>query len=177
MGRSGILAADDDARAVAVAGTEEPTSYSRFLMARPPSGPGCIVADRPHTAHVNEIRRTFHAYGSPRAVAARTLPWASLFFFRHSRLCDPSHTCTEARPDKIGSIWRLRAQTRAVRMRRWRRDRRICEDHHATSDSASVQARLKDICVTVVDSERRSSGYQQKFVASEIEKWAGSVNA
>ena len=45
----------------------------------------------------------------------------------------------------------------------------------ATIDNASVQARLKEIGVTVVAPERRSREYLQKFVASEIEKWAGPI--
>jgi tripartite-type tricarboxylate transporter receptor subunit TctC len=45
----------------------------------------------------------------------------------------------------------------------------------ATIDWASAQARLKDIGVTVVAPERRSWEYLQKFVASEIERWAGSA--
>src|SRR5262249_49499986 len=43
----------------------------------------------------------------------------------------------------------------------------------ATIDNPSVQARLKEIGVTVVAPERRSREYLQKNVASEIEKWAG----
>jgi tripartite-type tricarboxylate transporter receptor subunit TctC len=35
-----------------------------------------------------------------------------------------------------------------------------------------VQERLKDVGVAVVPPERRSSEYLQKFVVSEIEKWA-----
>lgn len=45
----------------------------------------------------------------------------------------------------------------------------------ATIDSASVQARLKDIGVAVVAPERRSAEYLQKFLAGEIKKWAGFV--
>jgi tripartite-type tricarboxylate transporter receptor subunit TctC len=45
----------------------------------------------------------------------------------------------------------------------------------ATIDSPSMQARLKEIGVTVVAPERRSRDYLQKFVASEIEKWAGPI--
>jgi hypothetical protein len=43
----------------------------------------------------------------------------------------------------------------------------------ATIDSSSVQGRLKNLGVAVVAPERRSVEYLQKFVASEIEKWAG----
>ena len=45
----------------------------------------------------------------------------------------------------------------------------------ATIHSPSVQARLKEIGVTVVSPERRSRDYLQKFVASEIDKWAGPI--
>jgi len=45
----------------------------------------------------------------------------------------------------------------------------------ATIDSPTVQARLKEIGVTVVAPERRSQNYLQKFVASEITKWAGPI--
>ena len=47
----------------------------------------------------------------------------------------------------------------------------------ATIDSPSVQARLKEIGVTVVAPERRSREYLQKFVASEIEKNAAPIRA
>jgi tripartite-type tricarboxylate transporter receptor subunit TctC len=40
-----------------------------------------------------------------------------------------------------------------------------------------VQQRLKDIGATMVAPERRSSEYLGKFVASEIEKWAGPIKA
>src|SRR6202163_4562497 len=40
-----------------------------------------------------------------------------------------------------------------------------------------VQQRLKDIGATVVAPERRSPEYLGKFVASEIEKWAGPIKA
>jgi len=45
----------------------------------------------------------------------------------------------------------------------------------ATIDDPSVQARLKEVGVTVVAQQRRSREYLQKFVASEIEKWAGPI--
>ena len=45
----------------------------------------------------------------------------------------------------------------------------------ATIGSPSVQARLKEIGVTVVAPERRSRDYLQEFVASEIEKWARPI--
>jgi tripartite-type tricarboxylate transporter receptor subunit TctC len=44
-----------------------------------------------------------------------------------------------------------------------------------TIDSPSVQMRLKEIGVTVVAPERRSRDYLKKFVATEIEKWAGPI--
>jgi tripartite-type tricarboxylate transporter receptor subunit TctC len=47
----------------------------------------------------------------------------------------------------------------------------------ATIDSPAVQARLKEIGVTVVPPERRSPDYLQKFLASEIERWAGPIKA
>jgi hypothetical protein len=37
--------------------------------------------------------------------------------------------------------------------------------------------RLKEIGTTVVASERRSPEYLQKFVVSEIQKWAGPIKA
>src|SRR5262249_27260139 len=45
----------------------------------------------------------------------------------------------------------------------------------ATSETPSVQARLREIGLTVVAPERRSSEYLQKFVVSEIKKWAGPI--
>jgi tripartite-type tricarboxylate transporter receptor subunit TctC len=47
----------------------------------------------------------------------------------------------------------------------------------ATMETPSVQARLKDIGATVVASERRSPEYLQKFVESEIAKWAAPIKA
>ena len=47
----------------------------------------------------------------------------------------------------------------------------------ATIDSPAVQARLKEIGVTVVAPERRSPDYLQKFLAGEIERWAGPIKA
>jgi hypothetical protein len=40
-----------------------------------------------------------------------------------------------------------------------------------------VQERLKDIGATIVAPERRSPHYLQKFVESEIQKWAGPIKA
>jgi tripartite-type tricarboxylate transporter receptor subunit TctC len=47
----------------------------------------------------------------------------------------------------------------------------------ATMETPSVQARLKDIGATVVAPERRSPAYLQKFVESEIAKWAVPIKA
>jgi tripartite-type tricarboxylate transporter receptor subunit TctC len=52
--------------------------------------------------------------------------------------------------------------------------------HDATvkaMETPSVQERLKEIGAIVVESERRSPEYLQKFVESEIEKWAGPIKA
>jgi len=38
-----------------------------------------------------------------------------------------------------------------------------------------VQERLKEVGVAVVPPERRSPEYLQKFVVSEIEKWAAVI--
>jgi tripartite-type tricarboxylate transporter receptor subunit TctC len=50
--------------------------------------------------------------------------------------------------------------------------------HDATvtaMNTASVQQRLKELGVTVVAPERRSPEYLQKFVESEIERWAPTI--
>jgi tripartite-type tricarboxylate transporter receptor subunit TctC len=47
----------------------------------------------------------------------------------------------------------------------------------ATMETPAVQARLKDIGATVVAPERRSPEYLQKFVESEIAKWAVPIKA
>jgi tripartite-type tricarboxylate transporter receptor subunit TctC len=47
----------------------------------------------------------------------------------------------------------------------------------ATVDTPAVQGRLKEIGVSVVAPERRSPEYLQKFLASEIEKWADPIKA
>jgi tripartite-type tricarboxylate transporter receptor subunit TctC len=44
-------------------------------------------------------------------------------------------------------------------------------------ETPSVQQRLKDIAATVMETERRSPEYLQKFVESEIEKWTGPIKA
>jgi len=46
-----------------------------------------------------------------------------------------------------------------------------------TMNTPVVQQRLKDIGATLVAPERRSSEYLARFVASEIEKWAGPIKA
>jgi len=47
----------------------------------------------------------------------------------------------------------------------------------ATMETPAVRARLKDIGATVVAPERRSPEYLQKFVESEIAKWAVPIRA
>jgi tripartite-type tricarboxylate transporter receptor subunit TctC len=47
----------------------------------------------------------------------------------------------------------------------------------ATLDTHSVQERLKELGATVVAPERRSPEYLQKFVETEIEKWAAPIKA
>jgi tripartite-type tricarboxylate transporter receptor subunit TctC len=47
----------------------------------------------------------------------------------------------------------------------------------AAMETPSVRARLKDIGAIVVEPERRSPEYLQKFVESEIAKWAGPIRA
>jgi tripartite-type tricarboxylate transporter receptor subunit TctC len=47
----------------------------------------------------------------------------------------------------------------------------------AAMETPAVQARLKDIGATVVAPERRSPEYLQKFVESEIAKWAVPIRA
>jgi len=42
---------------------------------------------------------------------------------------------------------------------------------------ATVQDRLKHLVTSVVAPARRSPEYLQKFVESEIEKWAGPIKA
>jgi tripartite-type tricarboxylate transporter receptor subunit TctC len=46
-----------------------------------------------------------------------------------------------------------------------------------TMNSPSVQARLKDVGVTVVAPDRRSPDYLRQFVDSEIRKWAATIKA
>jgi tripartite-type tricarboxylate transporter receptor subunit TctC len=47
----------------------------------------------------------------------------------------------------------------------------------ATLDTPSVQQRLAALAANVVASERRSPEYLQKFLASEIERWAVPIKA
>ena len=42
-----------------------------------------------------------------------------------------------------------------------------------TLDTPAVQARLKDVATTVVPASQRSTAYLQKYVETEIVKWAG----
>jgi tripartite-type tricarboxylate transporter receptor subunit TctC len=46
-----------------------------------------------------------------------------------------------------------------------------------TMDTAAVKDRMHDLGVTLVARERRTPDYLQKFVASEIAKWAGPIKA
>ena len=46
-----------------------------------------------------------------------------------------------------------------------------------TLETPIVQQRLREIGATVVSPERRTPEYLSKFVASEIEKWAGPIKA
>jgi tripartite-type tricarboxylate transporter receptor subunit TctC len=47
----------------------------------------------------------------------------------------------------------------------------------ATIDTPAVQVRMREIGGDLVAPERRAPDYLQKFVASEIEKWAGPIRA
>jgi tripartite-type tricarboxylate transporter receptor subunit TctC len=47
----------------------------------------------------------------------------------------------------------------------------------AAMETPSVQAQMKKVGADLVPSERRSPAYLQKFVESEIEKWAGPIKA
>jgi tripartite-type tricarboxylate transporter receptor subunit TctC len=47
----------------------------------------------------------------------------------------------------------------------------------AALDTASVQARLKDVANTVMPPARRSGAYLQQYVAAETAKWAGIMKA
>jgi tripartite-type tricarboxylate transporter receptor subunit TctC len=47
----------------------------------------------------------------------------------------------------------------------------------ATIDTPAVKQRMREIGADLVASERRSPDYLQKFVESEIEKWAGPIKA
>jgi tripartite-type tricarboxylate transporter receptor subunit TctC len=47
----------------------------------------------------------------------------------------------------------------------------------AAMNTPSVQQRLTELGVTVVAPERRSPEYLQKFVVSEIEKWAPTIRS
>ena len=45
----------------------------------------------------------------------------------------------------------------------------------AAMDAPALQARFEEIGADLVSPERRSPDYLQRFVASEIEKWAGPI--
>jgi tripartite-type tricarboxylate transporter receptor subunit TctC len=47
----------------------------------------------------------------------------------------------------------------------------------ATMETASVQAKLKEIGAEIVSPDRRSPDYLQTFLKGEIEKWAGAITA
>ena len=47
----------------------------------------------------------------------------------------------------------------------------------ATMETRAVQDRLKEIGLTIVEPNRRSSEYLQKFVESEIAKWAVPIRS
>jgi tripartite-type tricarboxylate transporter receptor subunit TctC len=47
----------------------------------------------------------------------------------------------------------------------------------ATMETPAVQQRLKEIAANLVAPERRTTDYLQKFVESEIAKWAGPIKA
>jgi hypothetical protein len=47
----------------------------------------------------------------------------------------------------------------------------------ATLETRSIQQRMKDIDADIVPSQRRSREYLQKFVETEINKWAGLIKA
>ena len=55
--------------------------------------------------------------------------------------------------------------------------RRLHDAAVATMETAAVQAQLQRIGSTVVAPERRSSDYLQKFVESEIARWAAPIKA
>lgn len=48
---------------------------------------------------------------------------------------------------------------------------------NVTLDTPSVQARLKDVATGVVPPDKRSTAYLQKYVETEIGKWAGIMRA
>ena len=47
----------------------------------------------------------------------------------------------------------------------------------ATLDTPSVRERMKEIGADIPSPDRRSPEFLQKFVESEIEKWAGPIKA
>ena len=57
------------------------------------------------------------------------------------------------------------------------RVRRLARAASEALDTPSVRERLEAIGVTVVAPERRSPEYLEKFIVSEIEKWAVPIKA
>jgi tripartite-type tricarboxylate transporter receptor subunit TctC len=55
--------------------------------------------------------------------------------------------------------------------------RQLQEAAVATLDTPTVQARLKEVGVTVVAPDRRTTAYLQQFLDGEIEKWAATIKA
>src|SRR6202048_511648 len=55
--------------------------------------------------------------------------------------------------------------------------KRLHDAFVAAIESPSVEARMREVGTGVVSRERRSPEYLQKFVESEIEKWAGPIKA
>ena len=55
--------------------------------------------------------------------------------------------------------------------------RKLNEASVATMSMPAVQSRLQEIGINVIAPERRSPDYLQKFVESEIVKWAGPIKA
>ena len=55
--------------------------------------------------------------------------------------------------------------------------RRLARAASEALDTPSVRERLEKIGVTVVAPERRSPEYLEKFIVSEIDKWAGPIKA
>jgi tripartite-type tricarboxylate transporter receptor subunit TctC len=54
---------------------------------------------------------------------------------------------------------------------------KLSDAANKTAETPHVQERLRELGTTVVASERRSPEYLQKFVVSEIGKWAAVIKA